>query len=103
MRLEQRPGNIPLSKRQSGSTISLDAKGGPKDLGPACRKFEGFLLGELFKEMREAESSSRGIIPVSRAEGVYFWDTSGKRYLDFNSMTMCVNIGHGDRRVIDAM
>ena len=69
MRLEQRPGNIPLSKRQSGSTISLDAKGGPKDLGPACRKFEGFLLGELFKEMREAESSSRGIIPVSRASG----------------------------------
>lgn len=42
-------------------------------------------------------------IPVSRAQGVYFWDTSGKRYLDFNSMTMCVNIGHGDRRVIDAM
>ena len=42
-------------------------------------------------------------IPVKRAEGVYFWDTEGKRYLDFNSMTMCVNIGHGNRRVIDAM
>jgi taurine--2-oxoglutarate transaminase len=42
-------------------------------------------------------------IPVSRAEGVYFWDTAGKRYLDFNSMTMCVNIGHGNRRVIDAI
>jgi len=42
-------------------------------------------------------------IPVTRAKGVYFWDTSGKRYLDFNSMTMCVNIGHGDERVIDAM
>lgn len=42
-------------------------------------------------------------IPVSRASGVYFWDTDGKRYLDFNSMTMCVNIGHGDRRVIEAM
>ncbi len=42
-------------------------------------------------------------IPVKRAEGVYFWDTSGKRYLDFNSMTMCVNIGHGDKRVIEAM
>jgi taurine--2-oxoglutarate transaminase len=42
-------------------------------------------------------------IPVERAEGVYFWDTSGKRYLDFNSMTMCVNIGHGDKRVIRAM
>jgi len=42
-------------------------------------------------------------IAVSRAKGVYFWDISGKRYLDFNSMTMCVNIGHGDQRVIDAM
>ena len=42
-------------------------------------------------------------ILVKRAKGVYFWDTDGKRYLDFNSMTMCVNIGHGDERVIEAM
>ena len=42
-------------------------------------------------------------IPVKRARGVYFWDTAGKRYLDFNSMVMCVNIGHGDERVIEAM
>ncbi len=42
-------------------------------------------------------------IPVVKAEGVYFWDIHGKRYLDFNSMVMCVNIGHGDKRVIEAM
>jgi len=42
-------------------------------------------------------------ITVERAKGVYFWDTDGKRYLDFNSTTMCVNIGHGDERVINAM
>jgi taurine--2-oxoglutarate transaminase len=42
-------------------------------------------------------------IPVKTAKGVYFWDVSGKRYLDFNSMTMCVNIGHGDERVIAAI
>ena len=42
-------------------------------------------------------------IPVTRAKGVYFWDVDGKRYLDFNSMTMCVNIGHGDERVIHAI
>ncbi len=42
-------------------------------------------------------------IPVTHAKGVYFWDADGKRYLDFNSMTMCVNIGHGDQRVIDAI
>jgi taurine---2-oxoglutarate transaminase len=42
-------------------------------------------------------------IPVKRAKGVYFWDVDGKRYLDFNSMTMCVNIGHGDERVVRAI
>lgn len=42
-------------------------------------------------------------IPVSRAEGVYFWDTNGKRYLDMNSQLMCTNIGHGHPRVIEAI
>jgi taurine--2-oxoglutarate transaminase len=42
-------------------------------------------------------------IPVKRAKGVYFWDVDDKRYLDFNSMVMCVNIGHGDERVIEAI
>jgi len=42
-------------------------------------------------------------IPVDRAKGVYFWDIDGRRYLDFNSMTMCVNIGHGNDRVIEAI
>ena len=42
-------------------------------------------------------------IPIKSAKGVYFWDVNGKRYLDFNSMVMCVNIGHGDERVIEAI
>lgn len=42
-------------------------------------------------------------IAVKRARGVHFWDVDDRRYLDFNSMTMCVNIGHGDERVIRAM
>ncbi len=42
-------------------------------------------------------------IPVSKAKGVYFWDVNGKRYLDLNSTIMCVNIGHGDERVIEAI
>lgn len=42
-------------------------------------------------------------IPVKRAKGVYFWDVNDKRYLDFNSMVMCVNAGHGDERIIEAM
>lgn len=42
-------------------------------------------------------------IPIKTAKGVYFWDVDGKRYLDLNSMVMCVNIGHGDKRVIKAI
>ncbi|HZN43560.1 MAG TPA: aminotransferase class III-fold pyridoxal phosphate-dependent enzyme [Actinomycetota bacterium] len=42
-------------------------------------------------------------IAVDRAEGVSFWDVDGKRYLDFNSQLMGVNIGHGDKRVADAI
>ena len=42
-------------------------------------------------------------IPVARAQGVYFWTPDGKRFIDFNSQLMCVNIGHGDQRVIKAI
>ena len=42
-------------------------------------------------------------IPVAHAKGVYFWTPEGKRYIDFNSQLMCVNIGHGDERVIRAI
>src|SRR5438552_17272372 len=42
-------------------------------------------------------------IPIARAKGIYFWTPEGKRFIDFNSQLMCVNIGHGDERVIRAI
>lgn len=42
-------------------------------------------------------------IPAVRAEGVYFWDADGKRYLDFCSQLVNVNIGHQHPRVIKAI
>ncbi len=42
-------------------------------------------------------------IPVATAKGIYFWTPEGKRFIDFNSQLMCVNIGHGDPRVIAAI
>src|SRR3954465_9156290 len=42
-------------------------------------------------------------IAIDHAEGVYLYTPEGKRILDFNSQLMSVNIGHGDRRVIDAI
>ena len=42
-------------------------------------------------------------IPVARAKGIYFWTPDGKRFIDFNSQLMSVNIGHGDERVVSAI
>lgn len=40
---------------------------------------------------------------VTRAEGCYFWDASGKRYLDLSSQLICSNLGHQNQAVIDAI
>src|SRR6516164_1844256 len=42
-------------------------------------------------------------IPVARAKGIYFYTPDDKRFIDFNSQLMSVNIGHGDERVIAAI
>ncbi len=42
-------------------------------------------------------------IPVERAEGIYFWDTDGKRYMDFSSQLMNTNIGHQHPKVVKAI
>src|SRR5215216_5704467 len=42
-------------------------------------------------------------IAVKYGEGVYLYDYDGKRYIDFSSGLMNVNIGHGDQRVTEAV
>src|SRR6202140_2554647 len=42
-------------------------------------------------------------IPVASAKGIYFYTPEGKRFIDFNSQLMSVNIGHGDPRVVQAI
>lgn len=50
-------------------------------------------------------SKQKGISPIAvkYAEGVYLYDYDGKRYLDFSSGLMNVNIGHGNQRVTEAV
>lgn len=40
---------------------------------------------------------------VDRADGIYIWDTDGKRYLDASSGPVVCNLGHGNSYVLDAM
>ena len=46
-----------------------------------------------------------GLNPInaSHAKGSYVYDRDGKKYLDFSSQLMNVNIGHGDQRITDAV
>ncbi len=40
---------------------------------------------------------------VADAEGCWFTDGAGKRYLDFSSQLMCVNLGHKNPRVVESI
>src|SRR5207302_6370406 len=42
-------------------------------------------------------------IPVAGAEGRYFWDYDGKRYLDFASQLVNVSIGHQHPKIVAAI
>lgn len=42
-------------------------------------------------------------LPVAGAEGSYFWDYDGNRYLDFSSQLVNTNIGHQHPKVVAAI
>jgi len=46
-----------------------------------------------------------GVDPIimDRCDGIHMWDADGNRYIDFCAGLLCVNIGHRNRHVLDAM
>ncbi len=42
-------------------------------------------------------------LPIAGAEGRYFWDYDGKRYLDFASQLVNVSIGHQHPKIVQAI
>src|SRR5262245_64292164 len=43
------------------------------------------------------------VLEFDHGEGVYFFDREGRRYLDFLSQVFHCNLGHGNRRVVEAI
>jgi 4-aminobutyrate aminotransferase-like enzyme len=43
------------------------------------------------------------LIDVDRAEGIYIWDKTGKRYMDMIAGVAVNNVGHNHPLVIDAI
>jgi len=50
-----------------------------------------------------SKQSGLNPINVEKAKGVYFYDRDGKRYIDFSSQLMNVNIGHGHPKILEAV
>src|SRR5262245_35347093 len=72
------------------------------DLVPFARSHEQEFLRQLFVRDQMAEWSKDPLI-MERADGCYYWDTRGRRYLDGISGIYVVSVGHNNRRVIDAI
>ncbi len=66
-----------------------------KNAAPGLRTPEG-IWGKVF--------SHHPFTPVlERAEGIYLYDTEGNKYIDASGGPIAINLGHGDRRVIEAI
>src|SRR5438045_7124430 len=72
----------------------------------SIEKMTGKQIVDLTKKHTLFEWSAQSKVdpvPGAKAKDIYFWTPEGKRFIDFNSQLMSVNIGHGDPRVIEAI
>ncbi len=53
-----------------------------------------------FSDMKQL--NARGTRIIERAEGVYIYDSTGKKYLDAFAGLWCVNVGYGRKSIADA-
>src|ERR1700730_7476067 len=72
------------------------------DLIEEAQTTEEAFLRQIFVRDQMAEWSKQPLV-MARADGVYYWDVHGKRYLDALSAIYVVSVGHNTRRVIDAI
>src|SRR6516162_11638166 len=72
------------------------------DLISDAQTTEERFLRQIFVRDQMAEWSKQPLL-MSRADGVFYWDVSGNRYLDALSGIYTVSVGHNNRRVIEAI
>ena len=72
------------------------------DLIDEAQTTEEAFLRQIFVRDQMAEWSKQPLV-MARADGVFYWDVQGKRYLDAISGIYVVSVGHNNRRVIEAI
>ena len=46
--------------------------------------------------------NNKGVRVIKRADGVYLWDSDGRKFLDGMAGLWCVNVGYGRKEIMDA-
>ncbi|MHB1557777.1 MAG: aminotransferase family protein [Isosphaeraceae bacterium] len=82
-------------------TTATTTPGIPELIAEGQTTEEDFLR-RIFVRDQMAEWSKHPLI-MARADGVFYWDVQGKRYLDGISGIYVVSVGHNNRRVIEAI
>jgi adenosylmethionine-8-amino-7-oxononanoate aminotransferase len=80
----------------------MSASGAAPELISEAQTTEEAFLRQIFVRDQMAEWSKNPLV-MAKADGVYYWDVSGKRYLDALSGIYVASVGHNNRRVIDAI
>lgn len=66
---------------------------------------KGIEIADLHKQyiLQSWGKAGQDVLPVERAEGIYFWDYDGKKYADMSSLLVCSNLGHGLPEIVNAI
>src|ERR687888_988175 len=72
------------------------------DLISQAQTTEEQFLRHIFVRDQMAEWSKHPLV-MARADGLFYWDVNGQRYLDALSGIYVVSVGHNNRRVIEAI
>lgn len=72
------------------------------ELIPTALTSQPQFLRQIFVRDQMAEWSKEPFV-LAKADGVHYWDTNGKRYLDALSGIYVTSVGHNNRRVIEAI
>lgn len=60
-------------------------------------------IGRVMVDFTQMRVFERDPLVLTRGDGVRVWDTDGREYIDAVSSVITVNLGYGNRRVIDAI
>ncbi|MGN1114167.1 MAG: aminotransferase class III-fold pyridoxal phosphate-dependent enzyme [Oscillospiraceae bacterium] len=67
---------------------------------------DGKTIKELHCEYNlQSWSKQKGLnpIPIDKGEGIYFWDKDGNRYTDMSSQLVNLNVGFGNKKIVEAI